>query len=145
MVSTSAVFWPACSGPTIGGDKALGHLRRALWEINAALGAGWLVVERDVVGLSGTADSWLDVTAMRWAGGLARPQPPPGRAMCRAASLRFRKLLTCIKVTFLAGFNLRDSSAFDEWQFFEAEGVAAGGGRRPAKAGALTGCPRESG
>ena len=102
-------------------DKALGHLRRALWEINAALGAGWLVVERDVVGLSGTADSWLDVTAMRaglaaWRGHSHRPDEP-----CAACITALQEAVDLYQGDFLAGFNLRDSSAFDEWQFFEAE------------------------
>ena len=101
----AAFFWPEASA-----SRARGALRRTLSTLNLALGAGWLLVDRDAVGLRQDAGVWLDVSEYR-------------RLVVESATLRCA--LELCHADFMAGFTLRDSPAFDDWQLYESETLRA--------------------
>jgi DNA-binding SARP family transcriptional activator len=92
-------------------DRAYANLRRTLWALNNAGLGPWLDATSEQIGLSRSTDLWLDVAEFhRLIGG-----SPSIQDLEMAATL--------YRGDFLAGFSLRDSSAFDEWQFFQAESL----------------------
>lgn len=99
----AALFWPEAET-----GKALAALRRTLSVLNKALGGVGLAIEREQVSLERSEQVWIDVEAFR-----ERAQHPDLRALAEAAAL--------YRDDFLAGFTLRDSPAFDDWQFFQSE------------------------
>jgi hypothetical protein len=98
----AALLWPEYA-------DARNAPRRTLSTLQNGLGQGWLTVDRDQVALSTPANLWLDVAEFE-----SRLGPQAGRSVLAAG-------LALYHDDFLAGFTLRDSPAFDEWQFFEAE------------------------
>lgn len=83
--------------------------RRTLSTLNRALGAGVLAARRDAVGLDPTAGLWVDVLEFKF---LFAGQPSAA-ALERAAEL--------YRGDFMAGFSLRDSPDFDDWQYRQSE------------------------
>jgi DNA-binding SARP family transcriptional activator len=115
--SLAGLLWPDYDT-----EHARAALRRTLSTLNHGLGGRWLRPSRAVVGLDRT-DLWLDVDEFRQlASGCSShaPVPATGCALCVEACSR---AATLYRGDFLAGFTLRDSPAFDDWQFFEAESL----------------------
>ncbi len=111
--SLAAFFWPEAEA-----SKGYAYLRRTLWELNQLLGKGGLEAGREKVGLGHALELWIDVNEFE-----SRAVTPttaerdPGRitALAEAASL--------YRGDFMAGFSLRDSPDFDEWQLVRAENL----------------------
>jgi DNA-binding SARP family transcriptional activator len=101
----AAMFWPEADD-----ERARGALRRTLSTLNAALGAGWLAIDRETVGLHAHAGLWLDIDAFRR---LARERSTLPQAV------------ELFRGDFMAGFALRDSPAFDDWQLYQSEAIQA--------------------
>jgi DNA-binding SARP family transcriptional activator len=99
--SLAGLLWPDYEH-----ERARAALRRTLSTLRAALGGGWLEIARDSVSL-GRAGLELDVAEFQR---LA--------AAVRLADLEQAAALH--RGPFLAGFGLRDSAAFDDWQSFQA-------------------------
>ncbi|HKJ38210.1 MAG TPA: hypothetical protein VJ972_05505, partial [Anaerolineales bacterium] len=53
----SSLFWPDYEQ-----SKAFANLRHTLWEVQRAIGEGWINADRDQIGLNQEEDIWLDVT-----------------------------------------------------------------------------------
>ena len=103
--SLAALLWPEYAP-----DRARAALRRTLSTLRSALGGNWLAVARDAVslerdGLSLDVDEFRRLAAGDDLGELAQ-----------AASLQ--------RGAFLAGFGLRDSAPFDDWQSLQAGTLA---------------------
>lgn len=98
----AALLWPEYA-------DARNGLRRTLSTIQHVLGSGWLVVEREQVAVVAQPGLHLDVADFE-----SRIATATDRVALAAAVGLYRD-------DFLHGFTLRDSPAFDEWQFFEAE------------------------
>jgi DNA-binding SARP family transcriptional activator/predicted ATPase len=116
--SLIALLWPELEP-----DRARAILRRNLSLLRSALQGEWLVTDRQTAGIDPEADFWLDVdhfTRLVHTGeghGHSRDQDCPRclEALTQAVAL--------YQGDFLEGFSLRDSLAFDDWQFFQAEGL----------------------
>lgn len=98
----AALLWPEYA-------DARNALRRTLSTLQHALGPGWLEAGREQIRLVDRPDLWLDVVAFEAQSG------PAADGETLAAGLAL------YRDDFLAGFTLRDSLGFDEWQLFEAE------------------------
>ncbi len=98
----AALLWPEYA-------DARNGLRRTLSAIQRVLGTGWLELGRDQVTIAVRPELALDVADFEANLATAADRT----ALSAAVALR--------RDDFLAGFTLRDSPAFDEWQFFEAE------------------------
>jgi DNA-binding SARP family transcriptional activator/Tfp pilus assembly protein PilF len=103
--SLAGLLWPDYEP-----ERARAALRRTLSTLKAALAGRWLTVARAVVSLD-REGLWLDVEEFRR---LAAGDDPGG--LEEAAALH--------RGPFLAGFGLRDSVAFDDWQSFLAGTLA---------------------
>jgi predicted ATPase/DNA-binding SARP family transcriptional activator len=114
----AALLWPDTDQST-----ALGRLRRALYRVNRALGVEFLKATRTTIEQNPQVDFWLDIDRFRrhmtacLADSLRAPGPKAG---CLPRLTGAVQLYTD---EFLAGFSLPDSPEFDEWQFFQAEGL----------------------
>jgi len=112
----AALFWPDYEQAS-----AYAYLRRTLWEIKTMLGEGWLKVDREEVGIDPRAEVWLDVSEFRRQVASLDGHPHPRNENCPQCVEPLRAAAGLSRGDFLAGFSLRDSAAFDDWQFFQAE------------------------
>ncbi len=101
----AAFFYPDADA-----SRARAALRRTLSTLKSALGERVLDIDRETIALIPGGELEIDVMEFRR---LAASEKPADWA--RAAKL--------YQGDFLAGFTLRDSPAFDEWQFFETESL----------------------
>ncbi|HSF83312.1 MAG TPA: tetratricopeptide repeat protein [Anaerolineales bacterium] len=118
--SLATLFWPEYDQ-----SKALAYLRRALWTLNSALGEGWLHSDRETVALAPGVPLWLDLERFRQ---LIRSCERHGHSagqVCRLCLTPLSEAAGLYQRDFLVGFSLRDSPAFDDWQFFLTEDLRA--------------------
>nr|NIV39498.1 hypothetical protein [Anaerolineae bacterium] len=116
--SLLALLWPDLE-PT----RARGVLRRNLSLLRRALEGEWLVVEGQMIGTDPDADFSLDVDLFT---GLVRAwdtHDHPSEQVCPECLEAQARAVALYQGDFLEGFSLRDSLAYDEWQFFQAEGL----------------------
>ena len=106
--SLTLLLWPEADA-----TRGRASLRRALADIRKVIGDDWITTEGDVVGLNEEVDIQVDVWEFRHL--LTADNTDQKTAYTQAISL--------YRADFLAGFGLRDSPAFDEWQFFEQENL----------------------
>jgi predicted ATPase/DNA-binding SARP family transcriptional activator len=109
--SLSAFLWPDYEQ-----SKAFTNLRHTLWEIQKAIGEGWLNADRNKIGLNEQADIWLDVAQFKSLSEQSRSQ--------KDDLLRISLLVDSAKLyrnQFLAGFNLKDAYSFNEWILAKSE------------------------
>jgi DNA-binding SARP family transcriptional activator/Tfp pilus assembly protein PilF len=114
-------------------DRARGRaaLRRTLYALKRALAGDWLDVSRQAVGLNPDAPIWLDVDQFHRHLAECETHKHPPSQLCAACVSPLTEAVALYRGDFLAGFGLRDSFNFDDWQFFQADGL------RRALAGAL--------
>ena len=110
--SLATLFWPEH-------DQSQGraYLRRALWLLKKVVGEEVLIIERRSVGINAEAGLWLDVAHFRHL-----------LASCEQLNLNdclplLAEATELYRGDFLAGFTLSDSAEFDDWQYFQAEGL----------------------
>ncbi len=103
--SLAALFWPEFDP-----SRAVAYLRRTLWELNQALGEGWIQADRDQVRLESATQVWVDVAQFER---LVDHQQVKRSALEEAVAL--------YRGDFMAGFSLRDSPGFDAWQLEQGE------------------------
>jgi predicted ATPase/DNA-binding SARP family transcriptional activator len=107
----SALLWPDYDQ-----SKAFTNLRHTLWEVQQAIGEGWIVADRETVGLYTDAEISLDVRDFEslLISGRGQENIP----------LRISVLSDAVKLYrnhFLSGFSLKDALGFNEWAFAKSE------------------------
>ncbi len=112
----AALLWPEY-------DQSRGYaaLRRTLSVLNKALGGAGLDIERESIGLAGDAKIWIDLDQFRARLAAPRAHGHPETETCPRCVKPLTEAAELYRGDFLAGFSLRDSPAFDDWQFFQAE------------------------
>ena len=105
--------------PELDQTRARAALRRTLSALNAAAALPWLHVEREQVALALDDDLYCDVHAFERC---LADCPPTGAMPSEPCRAHLAEAAGIQHGDFLAGFTLRDSAAFDDWQFFQAEG-----------------------
>jgi len=106
--------------PDHGQKRARAALRRTLSSLARARNEGWLQVERDTVGLN-HEEIWLDVDSFRELLAESTAHDHPDTGVCQACLPPLTEAVSLYRDDFLAGFGLRDSFTFDDWQYFQAE------------------------
>jgi predicted ATPase/DNA-binding SARP family transcriptional activator len=109
--SLSALFWPDYDQ-----SKAYTNLRHTLWEVQQAIGEGWIAADRDVIELDSDADISVDIHQFESLLTKSRAQED--------AAARVPFLLEAVKLYrnhFLTGFSLKDAPEFNEWAFAKSE------------------------
>ena len=101
-------------------EHARGALRRTLSTLNKAVGPGWLAADRTTVGFARTS-FWLDVAEFQALLAGRRDHGHPPEDACLACVAPLAAAAGLHRGDFLAGFSLRDSTSFDDWQYFQAE------------------------
>lgn len=114
----STLFWPEVDHRT-----ALGNLRRALYRIRQVLGENILLASRTTTQLNAEADIWVDIGVFQEHSSACLNPSSSGGTLDQFCVLRLQEAEKLYRDDFLAGFNLPDSPAFDEWHFFQAEGL----------------------
>jgi predicted ATPase/DNA-binding SARP family transcriptional activator len=109
----ASLLWPEAEP-----GRAAGYLRRSLYELGQALGEGVVRAEREAVALCEGA-LWLDMAEFQ-------ARVLAGRASGWACEANLAALEAAARLytgDFLAGFSLPDAPEFDEWAYFQAEGL----------------------
>lgn len=115
--SLAALLWPDADD-----QRARGALRRTLSVLNSGVGGEWLHIERDEVEVWGPRLE-LDVRRFKELIAGAAAHGDELGATCARCRRDLRAAASLYAGDFLAGFALRDSPAFDDWQYYEAEGL----------------------
>ncbi|GAB4433264.1 MAG: AAA family ATPase [Anaerolineae bacterium] len=102
---------------------ARGALRRTLSALNKALAGEWLEVDRETIGLRPEANIWLDVAEFQRRLAACRSHDHPVDTICPDCLTPLTEAAALYRDDFLAGFTLRDSPDFDEWQYFQSESL----------------------
>ncbi len=116
--SLAALLWPEYDQ-----SSARADLRRSLSLLNRTLGEEWLTVDRETGSLNPNAEFQLDVQAFRSRLAACEGHGHPPTEVCAECVPYLEAALELYRDDFLAGFTLRDSLVFDEWQFFQTEGL----------------------
>jgi len=116
--SLATLLWPEYDQ-----SRARADLRRTLSVLNRTLGEEWLTVDRETTSLNPNADLWLDVDAFREKLAACETHGHPPTEACPDCLPLLEEAVELYGDDFLAGFTLRDSPAFDEFQFFQTEGL----------------------
>jgi DNA-binding SARP family transcriptional activator len=109
--------------PELEPSRGRAGLRRSLSVIKKALGGEWLVVDREIIGSDPDADFWLDVVQFRHLLRVWQGHGHPEEKVCPDCLTALTEAAELYRGDFMAGFSLRDSANFDEWQFFQTEGL----------------------
>jgi predicted ATPase/DNA-binding SARP family transcriptional activator len=114
----AALLWPEYEPA-----RAYANLRRTLWTLNRALGKEWLDADGESVSLRRRPGLWVDVEAFRQHLDDCDSHGHGEGGLCDACRGPLVAAVERYRGDFMAGFTLRDSPPFDEWQFFQTEGL----------------------
>jgi predicted ATPase/DNA-binding SARP family transcriptional activator len=104
-------------------SRARADLRRTLSLLNRMLGDEWIAADRETAGLDPNADLWLDVDAVQERLAECEGHGHATTEACAECVPLLEEAVAVYRDDFLAGFTLKDSLAFDEWQFFQTQGL----------------------
>jgi predicted ATPase/DNA-binding SARP family transcriptional activator len=111
----AAFLWPEYAQ-----SRARAALRRTLAALGEARSGCWLEARRESLGVTGEG-LWVDVDRFRELLAACREHAHPENEVCDRCLPPLEEAAAVYRDDFMAGFTLRDSAAFDDWQFFQAE------------------------
>ena len=111
--SLAGLLWPEHDS-----NQARGALRRTLSTLKKAIGGEGIVADRATVGLA-TGSVSTDSVAFQEL--IERSSATFEAGDCAASLPLLERAIALYKGDFLAGFSLRDSVDFDDWQYYQAE------------------------
>jgi predicted ATPase/DNA-binding SARP family transcriptional activator len=114
----AAFFWPDYTQ-----SNARAALRRTLSVLNKALGEAALIASRENIDLDIDHPIWCDAKQFL---GLLDACAEHGHSIgevCEECISPLEQAVVLYRGDFMAGFSLRDSVAFDDWQYFEGEAL----------------------
>jgi DNA-binding SARP family transcriptional activator len=114
----AALLWPDYDQA-----HARATLRRTLSTLNKALAGEWMRINRDTIGLDRAADCWVDVDQFRHLLAACGEHGHPASAVCAECLRPLTEAVALYRADFLAGFSLRDSPSFEDWQFFQSQSL----------------------
>jgi DNA-binding SARP family transcriptional activator/Tfp pilus assembly protein PilF len=114
----AALLWPDYDQ-----THARATLRRTLSALNKALAGNWLSIDRERVSLNITSHMHVDVDEFYNYLKACKTHGHPASEVCSACIDPLAKAVALYRDDFLAGFGLRDSPNFDDWQFFQADTI----------------------
>ena len=114
----ATLFWPDYDQ-----TSARANLRRDLSRLKNGLGAEQFIIDRNLAGMNPDGDWQLDVAD--FFAHIAKVQahnhfPQQACTQCLAAC---NEALALYTADFMVGFSLPDCAEFDDWQFFQADGL----------------------
>jgi predicted ATPase/DNA-binding SARP family transcriptional activator len=113
----SGLLWPEYNQ-----GRARAALRRTLSSLGKARQEGWLLADRESVDLAHDA-IWVDVVRFEDLLAACKLHGHPESEVCAECLPLLTEAIELYRDDFMAGFGLRDSVAFDDWQFFQSESL----------------------
>jgi DNA-binding SARP family transcriptional activator len=114
----ATLFWPDQDQ-----SRARAYLRRDLAVFNTNLAGKWLAVDRETLELKGVSDFWMDVAYFCQLLEACQHHDHLPEVVCSDCLPLLAEAVALYTDDFLAGFTLRDSPEFDDWQFFQTESL----------------------
>lgn len=114
----AALLWPESDG-----SRAKGALRRTLSTLKQALGRRGLEADSESITLRPNDGLWVDVWNFHAALAECTGHGHPVEQPCPRCLGPLTETVTLYTADFLAGFSLKDSAEFDDWQYFQAESL----------------------
>ena len=102
-------------------ERARASLRRTLSALKKGLGGNWLDVHREQIGLLDSSEVSIDIELFRARLAQTRTHGHRATEVCSACVAPLSAAAELYRGELAAGFTLRDSPAFDDWQLFEAD------------------------
>jgi DNA-binding SARP family transcriptional activator/predicted ATPase/pimeloyl-ACP methyl ester carboxylesterase len=112
----ATLFWPDQNQ-----SGARASLRRDLSSLKRVLGAHALIADQAQIGFNPEVDVWIDAEDFQAKVTMPQSHAHDHQAVCADCLVGVTEAVELYVGDFMAGFNLPDSPAFDEWQFFETE------------------------
>jgi predicted ATPase/DNA-binding SARP family transcriptional activator len=109
--------------PEVPPQRARANLRRSLSVLRKGIGGECLVADRETIGTHPDAGIWLDVAHFRHLLDSPQTHGHPESESCPECLQALAEAVDLYRGDFLEGFSLRDSATFDDWQFFQTEGL----------------------
>ncbi len=113
----AGLLWPEYNQ-----TRARAALRRTLSSLGKARAEGWLKADRETVGLDWDG-IWVDVDRFHELLAGCRTHGHAETEVCPDCLPPLSEAVALYRDDFMAGFGLRDSVAFDDWQFFQSESL----------------------
>ncbi|MDF1519162.1 MAG: BTAD domain-containing putative transcriptional regulator [Brevefilum sp.] len=112
----ATMFWPENTQ-----TRALANLRQAIWDIQCSLGENGLEVSRESLQLTPGDNISIDVSEIHDLLEKVKKHGHPSGNVCEQCLDNLKQASLLFNGDFLAGFNLKDSPEFDNWQYFQKE------------------------
>src|SRR5579859_528967 len=116
--SIASLLWPDNDQ-----SHARAALRRTLSTLKKAFTGSELDIDRETIGLDFRSDLQVDVYDFHSHLAKCRTHGHPANVVCSACLEPLTAAAALYQDDFLAGFSLRDSPNFDDWQFYQSEGL----------------------
>ncbi len=116
--SLATLFWP-----DTGSKNSRAALRRILSDLNQLLPTNWANITGDTIALNPAIDLWVDALVFRSLLADCQAHGHNSEETCPACIPLLSEAIHLYQDHLLAGFSLPDSPAFDDWLFFEADGL----------------------
>jgi predicted ATPase/DNA-binding SARP family transcriptional activator len=113
----AGLLWPEYNQ-----SRARAALRRTLSSLGKARAEGWLRADRESVDLDDDT-IWVDVARFHDLLAECKEHGHRESEVCPDCLLPLTEAVALYREDFMAGFSLRDSVAFDDWQFFQSESL----------------------
>ena len=113
--SLATLLWPDHSQ-----SRARASLSRDLSILNRAMGPNWFQADRETIALR---PIWTDVEQFRQKLADCESHGHPLSETCPECLASLNEAVALCQDDFLKGFTLPDCPDFDEWQFFQSEGL----------------------
>ena len=107
--------------PDLDQSRGRAALRRDLAALNKALDGDWIVADRESVGIDPASGFWLDVDHFYHLLQAGQVHNHPDDEPCVECLPLLAEAADLYRDNFLAGFSLRDTPEFDDWQLLESE------------------------
>ncbi|NQU30728.1 MAG: AAA family ATPase, partial [Anaerolineae bacterium] len=114
----ATLLWPESNQ-----TSARGALRRTLSTLRSALPEDVVDFGREVIALQPDRGLWSDVTTFRTRLEDCRTHGHPEDKVCPNCLIPLQQAAELYTGDFMAGFSLRDSATFDDWQFLESDAL----------------------
>ena len=102
-------------------EQGYSNFRQTLAALRQAIGETWLIADQGGLRLKNGKDLWVDVAEFRR---LVESEKSRGKVSGSAGSAKsLSRAAALVRGTFLAGFSLKDSAEFEDWQNAEADGL----------------------
>ncbi|HZD56597.1 MAG TPA: AAA family ATPase [Anaerolineales bacterium] len=109
--------------PDLDQSRSRAALRRTLSTLKHAVGEAYLDIEREFIRFSFRTGVWLDVTEFQNYLEETYTHGHTHDEVCPLCLPPLNAAVVLYRDDFLAGFTLRDSANFDDWQFFQSENL----------------------